>query len=466
MGIIFFALFARWGIPGRFVSLFYQAHAQTPSQIGILLSLPQLLSLPITPLICHRADATNSRKNVLVWTQVATFIFFYIHLLALPSLNILVPNLRYHVLLLASCLFGIAGNPAYSIISAISLSQLKHLHGHRGHLLFGQHRLWGAVSWAFSGLVLGAVLDYAPFGIRGVYILFGVSSLFLMVIILQFREAPNEILVEASVDANSEKSELNKSNESHSKDDDITDHNFSDSEEGPQVSMLQALRPVVFQGGIATFLFFNLIFWLGAGMGIVENLLFLYFANDLHASNLLCGTTVAVTVIFEIPLFFLAPRILKRIGAPVLAIIGALAFVIRVVSYSIVSSAWQVLLLEPLHGLTYAAFHAASVAYVSERCSPRFEATGQSILQFVSGIGSAIGSGSGGFIMQRFGSRALYRIGGFAVLVATVGFGVTNYLSRDERNCFHGEELPKNCDIESPTNSSGKGVLPYRDICL
>ena len=54
-----------------------------------------------------------------------------------------------------------------------------------------------------------------------------------------------------------------------------------------------------------------------AGMAVVESLLFLYF-EFLSGSNTLCGLTVALTVLFEIPIFHIAPTLLRPYGVGIL----------------------------------------------------------------------------------------------------------------------------------------------------
>jgi hypothetical protein len=89
-------------------------------------------------------------------------------------------------------------------------------------------------------------------------------------------------------------------------------------------------------------------------MSVVENLIFLYF-EFLGGSNTLCGLTVAVTVLFELPIFHYASEVLRWMELPVWMFQwGCVAYVVRVIGYSIVpeSRAMWVLVLEPLHGVT------------------------------------------------------------------------------------------------------------------
>lgn len=416
---LFFAFFARIAIPGRFVSLFYEWHSQSAEQIGIILSLPPLLGLVTTPLICHLADRRKSWGRVLIVTQVLATIAYICQLLALPSLNIVGTRARFPTLILVSAAYGIFQAPTYALITALSLRQLREEHGHNAALYFGRERLWGAVSWAACSLVLGALLDYVTHRASIVYTAVGVMSiLFVTTIICFIAGEHSPVKMNTSTDGfplADDNKNIPQQIEREQEGDEPKEISTS--------SIMEAIKPVLCNGGLTTALFFNLIFWLGVGMSVVENLLFLYFRDELRASHTLCGLTIVITVIFEVPLFAKADNVLQSLGAPALTTLGALAYVFRAIGYSLVPSAWWTLLLEPLHGVTFAAVHTASVSYVSERTAPHFEASAQAVLTFISGVGFAVGSAIGGKIIQHFGNRMLYRLTASMVLVATVAFG-------------------------------------------
>ena len=47
---------------------------------------------------------------------------------------------------------------------------------------------------------------------------------------------------------------------------------------------------------------------------IVESLIFLFFQNELGGSNFICGVSIFVTVIFEVPIFYFSSRPLAKYG--------------------------------------------------------------------------------------------------------------------------------------------------------
>lgn len=423
---LYFALFAAWSMPGRFLSIFLQNHHLDQTQIGILVATASLLSLFSAPAISNFADRTRKLEIVASISFALAMLFFFAQIPALPSVDIIPPHHRFLYLLICSVLSNMFMAAIDPLTSAITIAQLKKQYGHQGHARYGEERLWGAVSWAVCHMLLGFVLDLPNAGmwiIHAGLLLFGTT----FTILLHFF-AHNQTGTAAPLRDEIFQHEQTILN-NH---DDETTHSEIDTYQPPSTTSLSGLsvaRLIIFSGGCAPQMFFNLIFWLGAGMSLVEKLLFLFFENELHATNLLCGLSVVVTVVFEIPIFAKAPALLNKLGAPALAVIGSLAFVVRGIGYANSPNGWVVLLFEPLHGVTYGAVQTAAVAYVADRTPPNAEATGQSLLSVVRGLGSTLGSVLGGYIMQRFGSKILYSGAAVVVFVAVVSFAAAEQLS-------------------------------------
>eukprot|EP00546_Thalassionema_frauenfeldii_P007940 CAMPEP_0178932354 /NCGR_PEP_ID=MMETSP0786-20121207/22539_1 /TAXON_ID=186022 /ORGANISM="Thalassionema frauenfeldii, Strain CCMP 1798" /LENGTH=247 /DNA_ID=CAMNT_0020609573 /DNA_START=606 /DNA_END=1346 /DNA_ORIENTATION=- len=140
-------------------------------------------------------------------------------------------------------------------------------------------------------------------------------------------------------------------------------------------------------------------FFLAMGMSVVESLIFLFFEQGLGSSNTLCGLTVLVTVVFEIPIFHYAPKLLERYGLEILQQIACLAYVTRVVGYTFVpkNHVALILLFEPLHGVTYACSKTSTVEFAAKFSPKGHEASGQGVLSLITGIGSVLGLSLGGW---------------------------------------------------------------------
>lgn len=160
-------------------------------------------------------------------------------------------------------------------------------------------------------------------------------------------------------------------------------------------------------------------FTLKMGTTVVENLIFLFF-ESLGASNALCGLTVAVTVVFEIPFFYYAPMFLERFGPETLQEVACMAYIVRVVGYTLIPErhVFWVLFLEPLHGVTYACSKTSSVEFARRLAPEGYEASTQGILSLFLGIGSFCGLGLGAFL----NGVVLYRVDAAVVTVGLVFF--------------------------------------------
>ena len=166
------------------------------------------------------------------------------------------------------------------------------------------------------------------------------------------------------------------------------------------------------------------VFLLGAGMSIVEGLLFLFFRTSLGASNSLLGLTVVMTCAFEIPLFKVGASLLRRFTPTQLMIGAHAAYVLRVFGYTFVPADMPglVLLLEPCHGVTYALYQLTSVTTLG-RLAPRgIENSVQGVRSTVSSLGALTGSIVGGAVLQHAGPEVLYRGAGVMVLLAGLAF--------------------------------------------
>ena len=146
-------------------------------------------------------------------------------------------------------------------------------------------------------------------------------------------------------------------------------------------------------------------------MAVVERLLFIYLRDDLGASNFLCGLTVTVTVIFELPIFMYADQLLKLFGHHGMFLIAMVAHTVRVFLYTLLTreAVYAILPIEITHGITFACMWTAAVEYAKMGVPEEWSSAAQSILAATLGcVGAGVGSILGGYVMDRYGAIALY----------------------------------------------------------
>jgi hypothetical protein len=130
--------------------------------------------------------------------------------------------------------------------------------------------------------------------------------------------------------------------------------------------------------------------------------------------------SVVITVSFEIPLFAVSTPLLERVGVDYLLVISMVCYVIRVFVYTLIPKAHPglILLVEPMHGLTFACFTMASVQFIAGKAPPGLENSAQTLLATVRAVGSIAGTAGAGYLFAHVGALVTYRAFAGAVTIA------------------------------------------------
>ena len=135
----------------------------------------------------------------------------------------------------------------------------------------------------------------------------------------------------------------------------------------------------------------------------------------------------------EVVVFFLiGPALLDRVGARDAAVLAAAAGIVRWSVAGLTTSVLTLSILQPLHGLTFALLHLASMRMMQTLVPARLAGTGQSIYAFGSGCLTAVLTLLSGTLYAKFGGAAFLPMAilcAVALPLAWLGFP-------DERNCF------------------------------
>ena len=259
---------------------------------------------------------------------------------------------------------------------------------------FGALRLWGAVSWGVAHPLLGYLLD-AEHG--HVEILFIGNALAAVLFVACF-----SLLLRASW-ADEDASELGVV------------------EARPKASVLGVMKILCAR--------WDMISWLlcaaaiGMGMQHVMQFLFLCMKKRFQATDSLMGLSVTLTVVLEVPIYAFSERLVAKLGPTMLIAIAMGSFVVRVFGYTFVPSAGWMLLLEPLHGVTFSCFTLASVHYLNEYVPMHMISTAQGFMSFVNAADSAVGAILGGWLMDKAnGGVILFQADGVIMSIALAFF--------------------------------------------
>lgn len=424
---LYFFLCAIAAVPGRFLPIYYNKYGLDAAQIGLLLGLQTILAIFATPFFSHKADLSTTRQSVIVILQITSTICFLLQSLFLPSLHFLPPDRALPFIFSLGLLYGVSAAPIDAIVRGIAVAFLQKHHGERGFVLFGKERLWGAVSWAILSFAVGYLFDIPSITLPAIFIVHTIcSAAFIAISIL----STYSLRMTTTTSTYDYDMIHNENNSNHSE----SNINLGHSNNHVLFSFFSVIRPVVFQGGLVTFLFFVLVFLYGYGIAVIENLLFLYLVNDLHASNKLCGLSIVFSVVVEVIMYSTAPYMLRKISAPNVLLISSGAYVIRTFGYAFIPYAPAVLVLELLHGVTFATADAAFVAFIAERGKIGTEATVQSVYTTVRTFGIGIGSAAGGLILQNAGPKMLYISTGLLLMAGSISFAVATFVEEQHQN--------------------------------
>lgn len=385
---------AAWG---RFSAIYYNNHGLNTQQIGVIEGLRTFTPTISSVFWGYISDRFRCRKLVWIWTKSgSTFILL---LLAVP----------YVTKSFSRILSVSVGAQLFVSSGAILDSYTLELLGTENKLLYGRYRLYASLSWGLGSIVMGWVTDH--YGFDWNFIMFGGLSI-LMIVLVSY-------CIPGTINADNQQ-QSSTSDRSRNIEETDTEVEIADTEgagNDADLSPNGEISELLFLIVKPRVLFFLVeVIVMGAAMATVERLLFLYLVNDLYASTLLCGLSVGVNVLFELPIFWYAPSILKYIGSDGMFLLSMTCFVIRVYGYTLLtpSTRWWILALESMHGITFATFWIVttdvSKVLIDESKEGFWSTTVPSLVQMLyNAVGATIGSVLGGIAMHRFGSREMYR---------------------------------------------------------
>jgi len=366
---LYIALFIVLASTGRFLALVLQDESLSDSEIGLALALGVGSGAASTPYFSRRADERGTL--VVLQELVALHLLSSTLLIPLPFVAV---EVRFALVLTWRTLSAVFLSPTGSILDAYAISLLGSV---KNKTRYGEERLWGAVSWAVTSVLMGLLMDvfsavpHRSLVISGCCLVVG--SLWMIRLIRQSPRTPSAPPGEMVL-------------------------------MGPSLSVF--LRTTTDRQMLA---FYLIVFALGVGMALVEKLLFLFLVDELQASRFLCGLSVVITVAIEIPLFRYSEKLVACTSYVNLYLIAIVAYCSRVLAYTVMQTSWGVLAVEPLHGVTVACAQTAGVLFMSDRAPRGMEATAQGTFSFLRSLGSLMGTLVGSIILQYLGSAVMYR---------------------------------------------------------
>ncbi|TVQ35783.1 MAG: MFS transporter [Spirochaetaceae bacterium] len=171
------------------------------------------------------------------------------------------------------------------------------------------------------------------------------------------------------------------------------------------------------------------LFFLIAALGIITALraamtflpLLIY---SVGGTNVHVGLAQFASAGSEIPFMFAAAMLLRRFRPHSLLLAAMAVFVLRIGLLSLAPTAAAIVAVQVLHGASFGLFLPTSVYFIDRISPAQFKTAYQSLAPSVYfGIGSVIGSSSGGLVVEYLGLNALYRVAPVLVALSVLLFG-------------------------------------------
>jgi len=361
--IYYFLYYAAVACLMPFLALFYQAQGMTGSQIGVLSAISPVISFLGAPLWTGTADVTHRHKAAAILAGLGTV-----------TVVMIMPGIASFVgLIVAISLYAFFVSPIGPLADSAVMALLDERKDQ-----YGRVRLWGTLGYGVAAPIAGVLVG--KLGLQWSFWCYAILIMLGLFVIVQ-------------------------------------------------IPFRQSRSLGSFFGGMRTLfanqawmLFLVMVFIGGVGMATVNNYLFLYM-ESLGASKTLMGLSLTVSTMSEIPAMFFGNRFLRRFGARGLLIIAMAAISLRLLLYSITTVPWVVLVIQLIHGLTFAAIFLAGVSYADQIAPAGMKATTQGMFSgTLMGFGSATGGLLGGILMDRFDPSGMYAIVGGIVFAGLIAF--------------------------------------------
>lgn len=285
---------------------------------------------------------------------------------------------------------------------------------------WGEIRVYGALGWGVANMLIGLLIDIT--GTTTTIVYFGLAFAIPSVIVVNWTFDAIAVMDAANPRVCEESKALKPKT------------GDSAMPFGPVKGPFETFFSV-FCGNVESAVFLAIMFLSHIGMVLVENLVFLYFVDDLKLSYFLCGVSVVVTVAFELPLFHYSDKLLKLFGYDWLIVIGLVTYSVRVMIYTLIPEehkSW-ILSVEWMHGVTIATIGVAATLKVSDVAPDGLETTFQGTVTGITGAGSFLGEVLGGYGFEKIGKPWTYRVASILVLFTAVvyflNFSLKQYFS-------------------------------------
>jgi PPP family 3-phenylpropionic acid transporter len=348
LGLFYAAYFLFGGIQLPYFPLWLEASGLDPATIGLVIAVPTVVRIVVTPVVGHQADRRRALKAVLVTGAI-------VGLLAMTAVGLVHGAIA---ILLAFALAMAALAPMLSLSDAYALTGLAT----RGRA-YGPVRLWGSVAFIAGNVGAGLLLEWIAPG-NLIWLIVGSLAL---VVAAAVALVPLEAYGEPAAAPMQSPWAL------------VRDPAF----------LAIALAASMVQGSHALYYGFSTLHWRAEGI-------------DSTVIGLLWG----LGVLAEIVLFALSARLPMGLRPTALLAIGGAGAILRWGAMAFDPPAALLPTLQILHAASFGAAHLGAMGFLARAVPRELAATAQGLLAMLGGIVTASATFLSGLAYAAGGGRA------------------------------------------------------------
>lgn len=350
-----------------FFQLYLQDIGMSKIEIGSLMAIAPFVSIFANPFWGFWGDRSANIKRVLLIMMAGTLLL----------VQWVFQANTYAMIYMAMIMFYFFQTPMFSQTNSLILTYIE---GTRHK--FGSFRLWGSLGWALTAVAAGPVINQLGSGRISI-----VFSIMLAVAALFIFSLPG----------------IQKTT-------------------GSATVTLKGLSQLFLN---SYFVWFILLGILVSIPNTANNTFMSLYILELGGSTQTVGLAIFFSSIFEVAVFLLFDRYLKRnihVLVGCLAVVSLL-FALRWFLMAEASSPIEVALIQLLHCVTFGGYFYVGVQLTMLFVPQPYRASGQAIYTLSwSGISGVVGGLAGGWMFQNFGAQTMYRTGMMLAIVGVIGF--------------------------------------------
>jgi len=353
--LLYALMYAAFGVSSPFMPAFFEGRGLAPEQLGILFAAGTAIRLVSGPLGGRLADLTQARRAVLAGCQLLAALVA-IGLLSAPS---------FTPLFLTGLLHAAALAPTTALADALALGAAQPRNAHP-RFEYGWIRGIGSAAFVIGTLLSGQVVDS-----------WGLTSIIVFQAALLAAAGGAATLVPTP-----------------GRQEPVTAEEFATQPGVVALLSMPLFRRVMLVsalvlGSHAMHDTFAVIRWSGAGI------------TPAVASALWSESVAAEVVVF----FLIGPPLLTRLRPAGVLAVAAAAGVVRWVAMAASTSVIALALVQPLHGLTFAALHLACMRVITAIVPERLAATAQAMYALGAGATTALLTLASGWLFATLGAQ-------------------------------------------------------------